>query len=375
MSNSQNNIELLVKIGIDTSNKTNLQAEVDKLGKSLAGLKVDINIDKSAIAALEKISTMDFSKLAGNAKKATDQVSSLAIKSAKEAKEAMDSAFGSIGKNFPKSAEKGFQTIEEIKKSLKGVGSNLKLDFDVVNGKKQLDRIVASFEKDGVTKTIHFKQATISDAGNDSPLWMPDKIKEVDKNLSIAAKSVDQLVAKMNKLQTEGKLTNTQFEHLTNSIKNIDKNGGMTGLNHQLDQYVVNNKKATAAIAEQERVQKEQLAEMKRQEQAQKALIENEIKRKNLILDIERAMKSQSRTLDQGAASKLIAEARQLDVTSKNFGTSLKRNQSALRELRTNATEATRQNIGLVEAFRTAFTKFPIDFQVGLKLFELLETP
>lgn len=374
MPNSKNNVELLVKLGIDTSNKADLQGQVKKLGEQLSAMEVNIKIDPKAISALEKISTMDFSKLVSNSKNATNQVSTMTIKSAKEAKEAMESAFSSIGKNFPKSAEKGFQTIEQIKKSLSGLGSNVKLDFDVVNGKQKLDKIVASFEKDGITKTIHFKQAIVADNGNDSPLWMPDKIKEVDKNLSIAARSVDELVKKMNKLQTEGKLTNDQFEHLTNSIRNIDKNGGMAGLNHQLDQYVVNNKKATEAIRAQERAQKEQLAELKRQEEAQKRILENEIKRKNLVLDIERAMKSQSRTLDQGAARQLIEQTKALDATSKNFGSSLKQNQSALRELRTNATEATRQNIGLVEAFRTAFTKFPIWMAASTAFFGTIRT-
>lgn len=373
MPNTNNSLELLVKLGIDKSNKTDLQTQVDQLGKSLAGLKVDIKIDPSAIKALEKLSTMDFSKLAASAKKATDDVSKSTRKTAEEAEKIMKATYGD---KIPKAMSKGFSgTIADISKQLKQLGSNVKVDFDVVNGKRQMDKLVASIEKDGVTKTVKFKASTIADNGRDSQYWLPDKVSDNDKSLALAAKNVDQLIAKMNKLQTEGKLTNTQFEHLTSSIKNIDKQGGMKGLNAQLDQFVVNNKKATEAVRATERAQKEQVAELKRQEDAQKRIIENEIKRKNLVLDIERAMKSQSRTLDQSGANKLLAETRALDASSKNFGTSLKQNQSALRELRTNATEATRQNIGLVEAFRTAFTKFPIYFQVGLKLFELLETP
>lgn len=374
MPNTNNSLELLVKLGIDKSNKTDLQTQVDQLGKSLAGLKVDIKIDPSAIKALEKLSTMDFSKLAASAKKATDDVSKSTRKTAEEAEKIMKETFGS---KIPKAIEKGFSgSANDIKKQFKSMGfENIKVGFDVKNGKQQMDKLVASVEKGGITKTVHFKQATVANNGRDSALWMPDKVIDSDKSLVLAAKNVDQLIAKMNKLQTEGKLTNTQFEHLTSSIKNIDKQGGMKGLNAQLDQFVVNNKKATEAVRATERAQKEQVAELKRQEDAQKRIIENEIKRKNLVLDIERAMKSQSRTLDQSGANKLLAETRALDTSSKNFGTSLKQNQSALRELRTNATEATRQNIGLVEAFRTAFTKFPIYFQVGLKLFELLETP
>lgn len=360
MPNTSNSLELLVKLGIDKSNKTDLQTQVDALGKSLAGLKVNINIDQKAIAALEKLSSMDFSKFANSVKSTTKQVEGLAVKSAKEIQEAMKQAQDSLGMGFSKGAQKGFKDVEAIKKELRSLSPDIKVDFDVVDGKKQLDKIKATFEKNGITTTVNFKQATLADNGANSAIWMPEKIQENNKQLSIAAKNVDQLVAKMNKLQTEGKLSNSQFEHLTNSIRNIDKNGGMKGLNAQLDQFVVNNKKATAAIAEQERAQKEQVAELKRQEDAQKRIIENEIKRKNLVLDIERAMKSQTRSLDQGAARRLIEETKQLDTSAKNFSTSIKQNQSALRELRTNATEAGRQNIGIIDSFKTAMEKFPI---------------
>lgn len=374
MPNTNNSLELLVKLGIDKSNKTDLQTQVDALGKSLAGLKVDIKIDPSAIKALEKLSTMDFSKLAASAKKATDDVSKSTRKTAEEAEKIMKETFGS---KIPKAIEKGFSgSANDIKKQFKSMGfENIKVGFDVKNGKQQMDKLVASVEKDGITKTVHFKQATVANNGRDSALWMPDKVIDSDKSLVLAAKNVDQLIAKMNKLQTEGKLSNTQFEHLTNSIKNIDKQGGIKGLNAQLDQFVVNNKKAVEAVKAQERAQKEQVAELKRQEDAQKRIIENEIRRKNLVLDIERAMKSQSRSIDQTAARNLLEQTKQLDVTSKNFSTSLKQNQSGLKELNTNAAEATRSNMGLISSFRTAMEKFPIDFQVGLKLFELLETP
>lgn len=359
MPNTNNSLELLVKLGIDKSNKTDLQTQVDQLGKSLAGLKVDIKIDERAIKSLEQLSNMDFSKLAASAKKATDDVSKSTRKTAEEAEKIMKETFGS---KIPKAIEQGFSgSANDIKKQFKSMGfENIKVGFDVKNGKQQMDKLVASVEKDGITKTVHFKQATVANNGRDSSLWMPDKVIDNDKSLALAAKNVDQLIAKMNKLQTEGKLTNTQFEHLTSSIRNIDKNGGMQGLNHQLDQFVVNNRKATEAVRAQERAQKEQVAELKRQEEAQKRIIENEIKRKNLVLDIERALKSQSRSMDQGAARRLIEETKQLDTSSKNFSTSIKQNQSALKELRTNATEASRQNIGIIDSFKTAMEKFPI---------------
>lgn len=359
MPNNANSLELLVRLGIDKSNKTDLQTQVDALGKSLAGLKVDIKIDPSAIKALERLSTMDFSKLAASAKKATDDVSKSTRKTAEEAEKIMKETFGS---KIPKAIEKGFSgSANDIKKQFKSMGfENIKVGFDVKNGKQQMDKLVASVEKDGITKTVHFKQATVANNGRDSALWMPDKVIDSDKSLVLAAKNVDQLIAKMNKLQTEGKLTNTQFEHLTSSIKNIDKQGGIKGLNAQLDQFVVNNKKATEAVRATERAQKEQVAELKRQEDAQKRIIENEIRRKNLVLDIERAMKSQSRSIDQTAARNLLEQTKQLDVTSKNFSTSLKQNQSGLKELNTNATEATRSNMGVISSFKTAMEKFPI---------------
>lgn len=374
MPNTGNNIELLVKLGIDKSNKTDLQTQVDQLGKTLSGLKVNINIDQKAISALEKLSTMDFSKLSSSVQKTTKEVENIAVKSAKEVQDSIKKASDALGMNFSKAAQSGFKDVEQIKKELKSLSPNIKVDFDVVDGKKQLDKIKASFERDGITTTIKFQKSTLSDNGSDSSIWMPDKIQENNKQMSLAAKNVDELVKKMNKLQTEGKISNEQFEKLTSSISNIDKNGGIKGLNAQLDQFVVNNKKAEQAVRDQAKAQKEQEAELKRQEQAQKRIIENEIKRKNLIIDIERAMKSQGRTLDSGAARNLIESTKQLDISSKNFGTSLKQNQSALKQLRADATEATRSNIGIVEAFQTAFTKFPIWMAASTAFFGVIRT-
>lgn len=361
-----NNVELLVKLGIDKSNKTDLQTQIDTLGKTLAGLKVNINIDPKAIVALQKLSAMDFSQLASSAKKATSEVSKYTQKTAEEAERIMKATFGN---KIPEAIKKGFSgTSKEIEKQFKSMGfENIKVGFDVQNGKKQMDKLVATIEKDGVTKTVKFQQALVSDNGRQSALWMPEKIQENNRQLSQAAKSVDQLIAKMNKLQTEGKLSNTQFEHLTNSIRNIDKNGGIRGLNAQLDHFVANNKRAEQAVREQTRAQKEQEAELRRQEAQQRQILENEIKRKNLIIDIQRAMNSQTRPISQSAGNNLIQEVRQLDLSSQRFTTSLRQNQSALRELRANATDTTRANNNLISSFKTAMEKFPIDYPSGIK--------
>lgn len=358
--NTDNKISLLVKVGIDTSSKKDLQTEVDLLATKLKGIDVKINIDPRAIAALEKISTMDFSKLVANSKKAGDDVVGMATKTGAEAKAAMEKAFNAMGKTIPKAIESGFSSAGAIKKAFEKDGINVKVGFDVKDGKRNMDKLVASYEKNGITTTVNFKQSTISDNGSNTPLWMPDKITEMDKTLSIAKKNAEQLTKEVMSLFNQGKLTTEQFKSMTAAIKGVGEKGGLDRANEQLNQMTMNNKKATEAIKAQEKAQKEQAAELARQEGIQKKILENETKRKNLIIDIERAMKSQTKSMDKTAGNNLIAQTRALDASSKNFGTSLNQNRSALKQLNADATTASRNNMGIINSFTTAMTKFPI---------------
>ncbi|WP_186321348.1 phage tail tape measure protein [Bacillus sp. FJAT-22090] len=362
MANTNNSLELLVKLGIDTSNKTDLQSQVSELGRKLEGLKVDIKLDPKVISNLEKLTTMDFSKLSSNFSQAVDKINKETKQSAnkiqqeyeKAGKKASAELSSDLSKVFKKEI---FTNVKEVEKALKGLNPDIKVKFDVKDGVKEAQKVIATIQQDGKKQMLEFGQVYGDKSGN---AWQLKQVTELDTANSKAAKSVNELVKNMNKLLTEGKITNEQFEKLTGSIANIDKHGGIKGLNAQLDHFVANNKKAEQAVRDQVKAQKEQEAELKRQETLQRQIIENEIKRKNLVLDIERAMKSQSKNIDSGAARKLIEDTKALDVHSKSFSTSLKQNQSALKEMKTNATEATRSNIGLIDSFKVAMEKFPI---------------
>ncbi|WP_341323360.1 phage tail tape measure protein [Solibacillus sp. FSL H8-0523] len=353
MSKTNNHITLLAKLGIDTSDREDIQRQLDSFSKTLSGLTVKIGISKEAIKALEKLSNMDFSKFSDNAKKATDGITSSVAKTKAEVDKILKQTGESLGMKDLFSKEHALTDIESIKRALQKLNPNVKVDFDVVEGQKNLKKIKASFEKDGITTHINFKQdAMMSNKGQLNSIWIPHQIQEVHKELSVAAKSTEDFRNRIRSLTLEGKITVEQFKQLSRAVKETDVNS-FGKLNADLSEMVLRNKNAAQAIRDQAKALKEQELEQKR-------IIENDIKRKNLVSEIERAMRAQKNTFSTDAGRKLIIDLGRMDISAKDFNTTLKRTQSELNQLKALATETSRTNIGLIDSFKIAMTKFPI---------------
>lgn len=351
MANSPNGlgnaIELKVVLGVnDTASKGNLNAEIAKLQSKLDNVKIDIKIDPKAITALERLATLDFSKLTQEVGKIGKETKKLATVSANEYEKAMKMAAEKTKINFGSAIRGSAADIKFIENKLKGMNATLDVKFDTKNGEKHLKSLQTSIENNGITQKVKFEQVMVSDGKESRQLWMPKTIQDTNRQMSNAVKSTDDLIARMNKLQTEGKITNQQFEHLTSTIGGISGKAGLARVNQQMDEMVASTKRQNAEIIEQERHQKK--------------LIDNEIKRKNLIIDIERAMKSQSKNINQASASSLLAQTKALDVSSESFGRSIANNRTGLRQLNADATTASRNNMGIINSFKTAMEKFPI---------------
>ena len=355
MSNTNNHITLLAKLGIDPSNKKEVQDQIDDFATKLKGLNISINISPQAIAVLEKLSKFDFSKLADGAKKATDGVTNTIVRTKTEVDAILKETGEALKMKDLFSKEHALTDIENIKKALQKLNPNVKVDFDVVNGQKNLQKVIASFEKNGVTTHINFKkEGMASEDGSNKiiDIWMPKQIQEVHKELSIAAKSTEEFRNKIRNLTLDGKITVDQFKQLYRTLKETDVNS-FGKLNADLNEMVIRNKNAVQAA-------KDHAKALKEQELEQKRIIENDIKRKNLMFEIERAMRAQTRTFDISEGNKLIADLAKMDTSAKDFNISLKQSQSELNKLKAAATEATRSNIGLLDSFKIAMTKFPI---------------
>lgn len=366
MTNSPNGqrnaIELKVVLGVaDASSKSNLNAKIAELEKKLNEVKIDIKIDPKAIAALEKLGTIDFSKLTESLGEATQKTKKFATATAAEVESAMKKASEAVGVSLGNAIKGSAADIKFLTKQLEGTNAVIDIKYDTVNGAKQLKAFQTSIEKDGVTKKVTFEQVMVSGQSESEFLWMPKIFQDTDRQLANAAKNTDELIARMKKLQTEGKITDKQFDELSNSISGVNNKTGFNNINQKMIEMVASTKKVNDNLAERERIEKQ--------------LVANQQKLQTQILSAEKAMKSNPTLGGSKEANDLVASYQKLNPASKNFKENLFDVNTQFTKMKTEASGAAKSSMGLLGSFQEAMKKFPIDFQVGLKLFELLETP
>lgn len=347
MSNTQNNLELLVKISADTaSSKAGLDTQLKTLATQLKSLEVPIKIDPAAIAALTNLSKLDFSKLSSSMKTVEKDAKSMATVSAKEVEQAMKQASEKIGMSFKGVLKGGTNDIEMLKKQLQGLDAKVKVKYDMVEGKKELESMTATIQKAGVATTTTFSKVMM---GMDAKeiVWIPKTIQEIDSKMHNAVKTTDQFVSRINKLQAEGKITNQEFEKLANSINKMGSTNGLVLLNAQTDGMVASNKKI---VAEQEK-QKKQLKEQ--------ADLQEKIRK--LTNDITSAQGRNPKAFGNNTeVTSMLASLRGIDSGSKGAAASVKGVSDRFGELKAQSTEAGRSSMGVFESFKVAMEKFPI---------------
>src|SRR5690606_773962 len=183
----------------------------------------------------------------------------------------MDEVSKAVGVDLDKVIKKGYTSVDEIKKAFSSIDGNVKLDFDVSEGAKKLQNFKAQIERDGITQTIDFKMVGIQDGNATVNAWMPNMVKEVDRSVQQASKSLSVFIGNINKLNRDGKITEDQFNQLSRVAKDMEKSlsstNGLRNLdvelakaNRQVDSIVQANEKQV----EQERLKTKELKEQER---------------------------------------------------------------------------------------------------------------
>ncbi|HLG28292.1 MAG TPA: hypothetical protein VI423_10945 [Paenisporosarcina sp.] len=351
MTNLNNGIELKIVLGInDTASKTSLNTQIAELEQKLNKVKIDVKIDPKAVVALEKLATMDFSKLSQQIDSVGKETAKMATATAKELEVAMKKAAEITGVELGKAIRGSAEDIDYITKKLAGTNAKIKVDFDTVNGEKQLKKLQTSIEDKGITTKITYEKVSVMGDDNISKdLWMPKLFQETNAQLSNAVKNTDELIAKMNKLQTEGKITNQQFEILTSSIGKISGSTGLNRANQMMDEMVATTKKVNANLVERDQIEKR--------------LVTNQQKIQTQILSAEKAMKSNPSLGKSQEAKGLLESYQKLNPASKNFKDNLFEVNTQFTRMKTAASEASRESMGMMSMFKTAMEKFPIEFR------------
>jgi len=362
MENLQNAIELKVILGVnDAASKGNLNSQISELQKKLDQVKIDIKIDPKAISALEKLSTMDFSKLTQQIGNVGKETAKMATVSAEEYEKAMKVAAEKTRINFGSAIRGSAEDIEFIENKLKGMNATIDVKFDTKNGEKHLKSLQTSVEKNGITQKVKFEQVMVGNGDESTQLWMPKIIQDTNKTMANTSKNTEELIAKIKKLHTEGKITTDQFNKFSTTLGNIDDKTAFNRINQQINEMVATTKKVNANLTERDQIEKR--------------LVANQQKIQTQILSAEKAMKSNPKLGGTQEAKDLLESYQKLNPASETFKDNLFEVNTQFTRMKTAASEASRENMGMISMFKTAMEKFPIDFQVGIKLFELLETP
>lgn len=374
MALTGNNIELLVKLGIASGeSKANLNAEIEKLQKQLKEVKIDIKIDPQAVKSLNQLATMDFSKLTqsinglktdlqGVSKTAQTEANAIQ-RSFKDISPSMDAAFNHLGKNLQQQMRKGITSVEELKSAFKGlnptftIGKEIITKNDQLTAEKMINGITVSYKNlQGQIEKVKLTNKEFIDMGNGQlkPIFQPvGDSKVIDKSMADITRLGQTTQAQLTKMRSEGKITQAQFAELSNAIakagnsqngKTIEAN--YARLNQRIQEAVDSTRKFNAAQRETEA--------------AQKRLIDNENKRKNLIIDIERAMRTQGKNYDHAGAQNLLRSTQQLNTSSATFGQTLAANRTALRGMNAEVASTSRDSMSIIDSFKVAMEKFPI---------------
>lgn len=374
MAITNNGIELLVKLGVNNGeSKANLNKEIASIQKQLNDVKINIKIDPQAIKSLNQLATMDFSKLVSSANEVKNAMNGIgnsaksetAIiqKSFKEIAPTMDATFSHLGKNLQQAMRRGITTVEELKVAFKGldpkftIGKEIITKNDQLTAEKMINGITVSYKNlQGQIEKVKLTNKEFIDMGNGKlqPIFQPlGDSKVMDNSLSSIANLGRTTQAQLTKMRSEGKLTARQFTELSEAIQRAgNTQSGRTAeanfarLNQRIQESIQSTKRLNEA--------------QKATEAAQRQLIANENKRKNLIIDIERAIRTQGKGYDVAGARALLEQTQRMNVASATFGQSLQANRTQLRQFSADAATANRSSIGVIDSFKTAMEKFPI---------------
>lgn len=321
------------------------------------GITADINELKKAFAGMEATFKLDYKMLkntgADTAKREIDGVT-VSYRNLQGQMEKMKMTRLNIGddKNLRpifapvmdgKATDNSMAQIAKLsattQKSLNALRQNGKLT------EAQFSSLSAEISKIGTVNGFNLlnqkiKQTEISQKA------LTERVKAGQAQATAMANSAASATQRLTKLRAEGKITDQQFAILADRIGKIGHTRGFSLLNQRIEETVNKQKKVVAA--------------QKEQEQAQIRLANNELKRKNLIADIERALKNNARTINTLGAQKLIDDMRKADASAKNFGQTLKESRAQFSHLNREASDLARQNGGMMDSFRQAMVKFPI---------------
>jgi len=348
--------------------------------------------------------------------------SGLGVKGLKEATKVLDS---SIFDNFNKKANEAKLKLDEFarqgklsEKSLSSLKSQLNNAFTtedldkLLSKMKQMGQIeshsskwtnatnnIRNQSKEAIVELERLKQsASLSGLNTKEFDVLINKMRSMsnikitnDSQIIRTNEAFSNLSSKMSALKNNTASFETAFKSFNNVLLSAERSGLMTANSIDAVRNSVNFlNRADLTLDVKVRRLKEEVSQLNAKLSDAKhtnKMMESMAKAKNeadkLAAALTRVENAYKRTVDKTAVASVRQEIERLsDVplfTNTNqvraYNQELRGIETRIRQINSDATTGSRDSLGVINAFRIAMERFPINYQVGIKLFELLETP
>lgn len=245
MTNTNNPIELLVKISADTAgSKNDLNAQLRALSAQLDKLKLGITIDeqniKSATSSVDKLG-MKFEEVTLNTQKAE--------RAQRDLERAASAAADKIGADWGKAGRKMLTSIEQVEKEFKGKDFTIKSNFDVKSGKNNLKSFQVDVKKtEDVIERVTYK---LRDMGNGLVAFEPSSMQRIDKAAFDLSKNLNAATNRLSQLNQEGKISNATFNEMIEKANKIGSSAGFKQFENEIKKAVTSEKLLNEEIRQQ----------------------------------------------------------------------------------------------------------------------------
>lgn len=362
MPNTDNAINLLVKLGVDTSpSKANLNSQIEALSKQLEGLKVDIKLDDKAVKALENLGKIDLGKLQEDIEKVGAGLGDIGGQAGKSGKEALrsltdvqkelDGIFKHVGDDLRESMKRGISDVDELMAAYEGLKPKFTGEYEVVTEEstgRQIKRVKAlsvEFENlKGQMERLRFSDHERIDMGEGMMpefLWLPEKESRfIDTKIKETQEGIERATTALNKMGSEGKLSAEQIDKLGEQLRKVEDPAGLRDYNKTLQGTLQTNKDLAKAAKERYEVE------------------ENIRKLTNQIVAAQ--AKDPKGMGSSSEVSGMLSELEKINPASANAAKSVKDVSDNFERMKAEATAAGRESMGVMDSFRVAMEKFPV---------------
>lgn len=347
MSNTP--IELLLTLGVnDKPSRDNINAYIEKLSNELRSKPIYVTLQADGIKKVEQqteqIGKQIVDKLKDSSKKAGEQIKSELSKGTDDAKKQVRRSLEELGKLT-------FNSFEELKKGVRQLGESVDFSIDLEvdeDGKQEIARVFADIRKNANERyRIVFQPVVDEGTGlRTGAFQSSDLVRLRDTSFKNLEAGIRNVKSELKELEHQGIVVQREIDRFRQRLEKIDDVDSLEKLKYELREVVRESERENEILKKSERLRKKQI---------------------DALAQLERIVKRFPKTVDFDLAGQIEKDLRSLQVTNFRNIFEIDKTSEIIDKLRgkinllgAEATEASKNAMGIVEAFKIAMERFPI---------------